>query len=245
MVFKWTEGAADRYKALLADRRFIGAALVSGMIVSAVFTYMTSSSFVFQGLYGLSAQEYSVVFAVNAVGFVIGSQTSSLLLRRIQPTRVLAVTLPLLTMLGLGTAASSIVSASPYPLTALTAAFFVFAGASGPCLGVIAMTPHGMRAGTAAAAMGAASFGLAGITAPLAGIVGGRSAMPTGLVMGLTMALATGLYWALIEPRRADAAARRQRRSRHMVRPGGELIEILHRPNSTFRDEVLDALHRA
>jgi len=244
-------GATNRYRAVLADRRFVGAALVSGMIVSAVFTYMTSSSFLFQEHYGLGPQAYSVVFAVNAVGFVFGSQASSRLLRRFQPTQVLARTLPALTGLGLGIAVTTLVSGSPYLLTVLTAGFFIFAGASGPCVGVIAMTPHALRAGTAAALLGAVSFGLAGITAPLAGILGGDSAMPTGLVMALTMALAVVAFRTLVLPDhtgglrwRVPHGARTRGILSSWWQAGNDFREDLQ-PGSTHRDEVLETMRRS
>jgi DHA1 family bicyclomycin/chloramphenicol resistance-like MFS transporter len=238
MVAGGSPGAAERYRVLFADGRFVGAALISGMIVSAVFTYMTSSSFLFQGVYRLSPQAYSIVFAANAVGFVVGSQCCSRVLRRHQPTRVLSFTLPVLTAVGVGIAVATSGSTSPSPLTVLTAVFFIFAGASGPCLQLVAMAPHSLRAGSAAAALGAVSFGMAGITAPLAGVLGGASARPTGLVMALTMALAMGVFVALVRPARTRSPDAR------LGRPKEGFADLLLRPSSTFRDEVVEAMQR-
>jgi DHA1 family bicyclomycin/chloramphenicol resistance-like MFS transporter len=211
------------------------------MIVSAVFTYMTSSSFLFQEVFGLSPQAYSAIFAVNAVGFVLGSQSASKLLSRYRPEKLLPLTLTSLTALGVGIAVVGMtVSTSPYPLTVLTAAFFIFAGASAPSLGLIAMTPHSLRAGSAAAAMGAVSFGMAGITAPLVGILGGASAAATGLIMAATVGVALGVFIVLIRP--SGALPRVVRRP--AARSTEKVAEILLRPGSTFRDEVLESMLR-
>ncbi|XVV10124.1 multidrug effflux MFS transporter [Actinoplanes sp. CA-131856] len=189
---------ARRYRLLLTDRGFVGAALVGGLLVSSVFTYMSSSSFLFQNTYGLSAQSYSAVFAANAVGFVIGAQSTARLLGRIEPRRVLRYVLPMLAALGFALLLVAFAGENVAVVTIVTVAYFVLAGAVGPCLQVIGMAPHGERAGTAAALMGAANFGLAGATAPLAGALGVGSIGPIGLVMGLTMTIAVALFWTLV-----------------------------------------------
>jgi DHA1 family bicyclomycin/chloramphenicol resistance-like MFS transporter len=72
---------------------------------------------------------------------------------------------------------------------------------------VIGMAPHGERAGTAAALMGAANFGLAGATAPVAGLLGVGSIGPIGLVMGLTMTVAVVVFLVSARDRREARAA--------------------------------------
>jgi hypothetical protein len=131
------------------------------MIVSAVFTYMTSSSFVFQGRYGFSPQAHSVVFAVNAVGFVVGSQVSSRLLRR---------------------------PSTRHPSRRRTSC------------------PHGSRS-------------------------------RAGVVIALTMVLATWMYVRLVRPSHAEGALR-SGRPRTLPRRR----DIVDWPSSTFRDEMLETM---
>ena len=184
----------DRYKALLADRRFMAVSVISGMIVSAVFAYMTVSSFLFQTVYGLDSKAYGLVFAINAVAFVLGAQTCSRLIDRFSPTRILSVTLPSLVVVSAGIAMAGLLPSGLVPVVGFTAVFFALAGASGPCNGVIAMSPHKARAGSAAAVMGAVSFGLAGIASPLAGLLGVMSATPIGIVMGAAALVAVVVF---------------------------------------------------
>ncbi|ABW09902.1 drug resistance transporter, Bcr/CflA subfamily [Parafrankia sp. EAN1pec] len=195
-----------RYRVLVTDRGFVGAALAGGLLVSSVFTYMSSSSFLFQETYGLSAQRYSLVFAANAVGFVIGAQTSARLVTRIGPRRLLRYVLPSLGFLGFTLLLAAFAGENVVVVTFVTALYFLLAGAVGPCLQVIGMAPHGERAGTAAALMGAANFGLAGATAPVAGLLGVGSIGPIGLVMGLTMTVAVVVFRVLARDRREARA---------------------------------------
>jgi DHA1 family bicyclomycin/chloramphenicol resistance-like MFS transporter len=80
----------QRYKSLFRDRIFVGAAIMGGMTFSGLFSYLSSSSFIFQDVYGLDAQQYGILFAVNSLGVVAGVQTSSRLVRRIGPQWILA-----------------------------------------------------------------------------------------------------------------------------------------------------------
>src|SRR5690606_25000694 len=110
----------ERYRRVLRDRTFIGVALIGGLSFSGNFAYLTASPFVFQNLYGLSVQEFGLVFALNSVGLAIGSQTASLLMRRFAPPKVLAVSLPTLALAGFGVALSGVFGWGLAPLIACT-----------------------------------------------------------------------------------------------------------------------------
>jgi DHA1 family bicyclomycin/chloramphenicol resistance-like MFS transporter len=74
---------------LVRDRTFMGYALTSGFAFGVLFFYISSSSFVFQEIYGLSPQGFSAVFAGNAVGLVAFGQLNAILVRRYAPTSLL------------------------------------------------------------------------------------------------------------------------------------------------------------
>src|SRR5690606_31939213 len=54
------------YRRLLADRLFVGATILIGFVYAAVFAYLSGATYVLQGSYGLSPQEYSLVFGLTA-----------------------------------------------------------------------------------------------------------------------------------------------------------------------------------
>ena len=176
---------AARYRLVLADRSFVGVALIGGFMVSGVFAFMTASSFLLQDVYGLDANGYSAVFTANALAFVVGSQAVARVLGRTSPRTMLAWALPVLSVSGFGVALSDRWGLGLAGIVAATVVFHLAAGACGPCLGAIGMAGHGARAGTAAAVLGAANFGLAGVLSPVVGAVGVDSAQPVGVAMGL------------------------------------------------------------
>lgn len=56
---------------LMKNRYFMGHCLVQSFIFMSFFSYIGSSSFIFQGIYGVSAQEYSLIFGGIGVGMLL------------------------------------------------------------------------------------------------------------------------------------------------------------------------------
>ena len=77
------------FRLLLTDRPFVGYALASALSFTAMFSYISSSPFVLQDLFGLSPQAFSLAFAVNAIGIVIMGQVSGALVGRVTPRRLM------------------------------------------------------------------------------------------------------------------------------------------------------------
>ncbi|GHF14237.1 multidrug effflux MFS transporter [Pseudolysinimonas yzui] len=194
---------AQRYRAVLSDRVFIGVALIAGLMFSGLFAYLSASSFLFQDVYGFDAQQYGILFAVNSIGLALSSQVASRLMRRFAPARILAVSLPIMALAGVTAAAAAALDLGLGPVVVGTFVFLSCAGLSFPCIQVTALAPHGAEAGTAAALLGAINFGVASLSAPLIGIFGTESAIPMGLVMAGALTLATLLLWIVVRPLRA------------------------------------------
>jgi DHA1 family bicyclomycin/chloramphenicol resistance-like MFS transporter len=72
---------------LLRDRTFLGHGLTSGLTFGALFAYISGSSFVLQGIYGMSPQLYSAAFALNGLGLIAASQVNARLVERVGPRR--------------------------------------------------------------------------------------------------------------------------------------------------------------
>ncbi|MCC2930112.1 MFS transporter [Bacillus sp. LBG-1-113] len=54
---------------LLADRAFMGFAFSQAYIMTGMFAYISGSPFVLQNIYGVSAQMFSMLFAINGAGY--------------------------------------------------------------------------------------------------------------------------------------------------------------------------------
>ncbi|KQQ09676.1 multidrug effflux MFS transporter [Rathayibacter sp. Leaf296] len=192
---------SSRLASLLRDRSFLGVALIGGLMVSGVFSFMSTSPFVLQGTYGLDPQQYGWIFAIHAVAFVVGSQTSSRVMLRVGPQWILAFTLPAAACSGAAAAVLAGTGAGLAALVSSTVCFLLFAGATAPCTGVLALANHREEAGTAAAVVGVVNFGLPGVSVPLVGVLGQGSGTAMGIFMGGCMALAVVVLHLVVRPR--------------------------------------------
>jgi len=79
------------FRLLLTDRRFMGFALAAALPFAAMFSYISSSPFVLEDLFGVTPQAFSLVFALNALGIVACGQLSGLLVGRVGPRPLMTV----------------------------------------------------------------------------------------------------------------------------------------------------------
>lgn len=73
---------------LFSDRRFMRVVLVGAFIHAGFLCYLTSSPHVFMLSYGISATEFSLLFALNGFAILIGTQLNVRLLPRFGPARI-------------------------------------------------------------------------------------------------------------------------------------------------------------
>ncbi len=69
------------YYLILKDRRSLGAMLGCALPAGMVFAYVTGSSYLYQGTYGLSEFQFSLLFGLNIVGIIISAFLNIVLLR--------------------------------------------------------------------------------------------------------------------------------------------------------------------
>ncbi len=188
------------YVSILKDRTFVGLVLVAGLVMAALFSYVAGSPFVLQELYGLDPQQFGLVFGLNAVGLVAATQANPFLLRRFSPQQVLSTAVAV----GMVSTVTIVVAASlSAPLWAILVPLFVtvaICGFSFPNAPALALSRHGEAAGTAAALLGSAQFGIAAAVAPLVGALGTDSAVPMGAIMLAAVWLAAASLLVLVRP---------------------------------------------
>jgi len=189
-----------RYKKLLSDPAFVGIAIVGAMTFTTLFAYLSSSSFILQDVYGLSAQQYGVVFGINSMGLVACTQIASRIMRRFPPRTVTALGLGVMSVGALTLLVGSVFDVG---LIAVLASLFLVVSPVGlimPSVQVTALANHGKEAGTAASLIGAANFGVAGLLSPLVGAIG-ISVASMGIVMVGALAVGHLSFWIVVRPR--------------------------------------------
>ena len=179
------------YRALLRDQHFVAIAVLPGLGMAVLISYVIGSPFVLREGYGLSANQFALLFATNGVALVGGAQINASLVRRVAPIRILRFTLPLLFAATLVLLIVALTKAGG--LFGLLAALWVTLGLLQfipPNASAIALSRHGAIAGTAAAFIGAMQAGVAGVVSPLVGVLGGDArAMCLVMIASATGAL--------------------------------------------------------
>jgi DHA1 family bicyclomycin/chloramphenicol resistance-like MFS transporter len=183
-------GTLRDYGRLFTDRTYMGLVLVAGLAMTAIFAFVSGSSFVFQDHYGMSEQQFGFVFGAGAVGLILATQLNVRLLQRWTPAQVLS---------------AALISGTAFALVLLLFAATGFLGLAGvlvplwlvlftaglamPNAPALALSRHGESAGTAAALLGAVQFGVGALAAPLVGVLGtGAAAMAFVIALGLVAA---------------------------------------------------------
>jgi DHA1 family bicyclomycin/chloramphenicol resistance-like MFS transporter len=171
-------------RSLLRDRWFVGHGLAGGLGFGALFAYISGSSFVLQGIYGVSPQLYSVLFAMNGLGLIAGSQVNARLVGRFGPGRLLrsgllAIAVSAGVLLGVVLVGGLGVGAVLVPMFVIVSSLsFVLPNST-----ALALADHPEVAGTASALLGVGQFLIGAIVAPLVGAGGTASAVPMAAVM--------------------------------------------------------------
>ena len=192
------------YRSLLRDGPFVALVFVGGTMMSAMFTYVSASSFVLQDVYGLSERGFAVAFGANACGIVCFTQLNPVLLKRFEPQQILGAG----TLLGASSAAV-LVAVTVADIGGLAAVFPPLAliiascGLALPNTPALALSRHGEAAGTAAAMLGCVQFGVGALISPLTGALSNGTAVPMAAIMLIVTATAATIVHTVI--RRAYA----------------------------------------
>ena len=186
---------------LLKDRIFMGFALTQGFITAAMFAYISGSPFVLQNIFGLSAQKYSLVFALNGVGIIIATQVTGRLAGKVKEVKLLQIGLSLALLGGILLMTTILFD---FGLISTMIAFFLSVSSVGmvnTTSFALAMKNQQKNAGSASALIGLLPFILGSLAAPLVGIGGEDSALSLGIVIIGSQLIA--LFSYLIFSRRA------------------------------------------
>ncbi|WP_135450409.1 multidrug effflux MFS transporter [Tabrizicola caldifontis] len=155
---------------LLADRGFMVMTFLAGFAFASFFVFIASAAFVYRDQFGLTPTQFSLAFAVNAIGFFAASQFASTLSQRLGTVRMIAgatVGFALATFAGFGLALAGLASL-PVTMTTLFVGN-IFLGVILPAAQVQALEEHGAIAGLASSLGGTMQMVAAGVLVAAAG----------------------------------------------------------------------------
>ena len=191
--------ALKNYITLIKDRRFLGQTLIQLFAFGGFFAYISGSSFVYQNIFNLSAQEFSYFFGINSCGIILASAISGRISNVITSRQLLTFSLWQLTISSLLFLIAMIFEWPLMPVT--TILFFAVCTVSlfGSASFSMAMTNYGKMAGSASAILGFASMFSAGIVSPLVGIGGDHTGIPMGITMLVCAVLSLLCLYGLVK----------------------------------------------
>jgi DHA1 family bicyclomycin/chloramphenicol resistance-like MFS transporter len=168
---------------LLRDPGFLIPTLAGGAGFAAMFAYISGSSYVLQEVHGLSAQQYSAVFGLNAATLVLLSQVSARLVKR-TGARLLLVAGATISVVGGALLVVTALAGLGLPFVLVGLLLVVGAvGLTAPNATALALEHHGRTAGAASALLGLLQYVLGAVAAPLTGLGGSHTDLPMALTM--------------------------------------------------------------
>jgi DHA1 family bicyclomycin/chloramphenicol resistance-like MFS transporter len=193
---------------LLVDWHFLGLTFIGGLGISSFFAFLSTSSFVYIGHYGLTPTQYSTAFSVNAVGFIGASQFADRLGGRFGMGRMvmaavsafasIAVLLLALTLSGFDSLAVLI------PLLFVS---FAFLGLVIPSTMVLSLEDHGPTAGIASALGGTLQMVSGAVIVGIGGLFFNGTSLPMVATIAGTAAAAFVVSLATLRKHKLESVA--------------------------------------
>lgn len=199
----------SQYWDLILDGRFSYPAISGGLLMGAMFVYISSASELLMENYGLNESQFSIIFGLNAAGFIALTQVNQWLTNRFRLISLLrfGAIMQAIASFGLLTLGMIFGGHAWLPLV-LVCVFFCIAGLgfTQPNSTAIALAFQKKRAGMASALQGALQFSV--------GIFGGfmlnlfpfNPVVKLGLTMFVLMGIGTLLVWRIDKNLNLDAA---------------------------------------
>jgi DHA1 family bicyclomycin/chloramphenicol resistance-like MFS transporter len=176
---------------LLCDWHFLGLTFIGGLGISSFFAFLSASSFIYIGHYGLTPTQYSMAFSVNAVGFIGASQFAGHLGGRFGMGRVVmaavstyaAIALLLLVLILAGFDSLGV-------LIPMLFVSFAFLGLVIPSTMVLSLENHGPIAGIASALGGTLQMVSGAVIVGIGGLFFDGTSLPMVATIACTAAAA-------------------------------------------------------
>lgn len=173
---------------LINDRSFTVYAVIVGFVHGGSFAYVSGTPFIYQEIYGVSPQTFSILFGINGIAIIIGSFIIGRLGGVIHEKHLLKTALIIAVT---ATFILLIMTVIEGPLAAIVTLIFIYMTTMGMTVTstfTLGMSEQGHRAGSASAVLGMLPLLLGAIFSPLAG-VNEASAIPMGVILFTTASI--------------------------------------------------------
>lgn len=201
-------GLLARYRAILADRRFLGCTGVVAFTYAGIFSFVSGSSFVLIEVLGVPPRDFGFVYGATVVGYVSTNLVVARVALRAGIDRLLVVGTAL--AVAGGAAMAVLAYARVESVAAFVAPMFVFfmgAGFNMPAAMAGAIGPFPKMAGAASALLGFGQMTIGGLAGFAVGRLHDGTTLPASIAVAVAALAAAGSFYALARPGRAARAA--------------------------------------
>jgi DHA1 family bicyclomycin/chloramphenicol resistance-like MFS transporter len=195
------ESVAGAYWDLLQNRRLLGYTLVSACNGATLFSYIATAPDLIIDIWGFTPGQFSLIFAIIAVGVIGSSQVNRRLLLKYSPDRILGIASLFAVAFGVALLAVAVIGLSKWWIMAglfavLTSNGFIAANALAGALNV-----DPLRAGTTSGLFGAANFAFGAAASATAAAFHDDTAVPVSAVIVTALTVAAVAYYTLAQPK--------------------------------------------
>ncbi len=195
--------ALKKYIGILKDRNFVICSISGGCAMGVIFCYVTGSPFLYLEYFHLSPQNYSLIFAINSIGFISFSQINARLLRKFPMENILKIVTRFFSAIAFALIFSAYFFPNLIIITILTISLIGVIGMINPNTTALAMANQAKHAGSASALLGTLQFIIATIASLAINYFHSESIFPFLAVMGVC-AICSALVFSRIGKRLED-----------------------------------------
>jgi len=174
------------FKHLLATPKFVLPMLIQGFSFIMLFTYISASPFIIQKIYGMSALQFSILFAAIGITLIISSQLVGVLVDRIERRQLLKI-VTYIQVLGVVIVAMTLLNHLSFWILVIGFIVLVAPVTAVASLGFsIAMDESTKGRGSASSLLGLVQFLLGGLMSSLVNVMGEHNVTPYVVIISIT-----------------------------------------------------------
>ncbi|KTW20079.1 multidrug effflux MFS transporter [Staphylococcus warneri] len=174
------------FKHLLETPKFVLPMLIQGFSFIMLFTYISASPFIIQKIYGMSALQFSIMFAAIGITLIISSQLVGVLVDRIERRQLLKI-VTYIQVLGVVIVAITLLNHLSFWILVIGFIILVAPVTAVASLGFsIAMDESTRGRGSASSLLGLVQFLLGGLMSSLVNVMGEHNVIPYVVIISMT-----------------------------------------------------------
>ena len=202
---KGFNGVVRRFTAVFHDRIFVGLVLIIIFQIAGFFGYLYSVSFLYQGSFGLTPVQFSLMFATSATGWFFGIQLGARLSRAYPAQWVILLFIVVGAIAGFGLFQAGQAGLGLLVVGSLNTLLVFSVGLSITPIQTLALAQHGEEAGTAASVLAVVSSLTAAVCGPFYQLLGTQNTVALGLLVFSTHLVALAVLFLVVRPKSVPA----------------------------------------